>query len=117
MTWRRAQMVLLSAQGMDVVGIAQVMFTSPDRVRDVLHNLNSDGFDSVVPTYGGGRRSFTLPQRQIKKTALARPTDHGLPFWTMRMLACSPVHLFTRSGWVPPLGEICCPVLVHVTGR
>ena len=33
-TWRRAQMVLLSAQGMDVPQIAKVTFTSPDRVRD-----------------------------------------------------------------------------------
>jgi hypothetical protein len=31
-TWRRAQMVLLSAQGMDVAMIAEVTFTSPDRV-------------------------------------------------------------------------------------
>ena len=34
-TWRRAQMVLLSAQGMDVPAIAHVTFTSTDRVRDV----------------------------------------------------------------------------------
>jgi hypothetical protein len=31
MTWRRAQMILLSAQGMDPAKIAQVTFTSPDR--------------------------------------------------------------------------------------
>jgi hypothetical protein len=30
-TWRRAQMVLLSAQGMDVAGIAKVALTSQDR--------------------------------------------------------------------------------------
>jgi transposase len=86
-TWRRAQMVLLSAQGMDVTGIAKVTFTSPDRVRDVIHNFNSDGFDSLQPRYGGGRPpKFTLPQRQeIKKIALARPTDHGLPFSTWRL--------------------------------
>jgi hypothetical protein len=29
--WRRAQMVLLSAQGMDVPAIAKVAFTSPDQ--------------------------------------------------------------------------------------
>ncbi len=90
-SWRRAQMVLLSAQGMAVAGIAKVTFTSPDRVRDVLHNFNTDGFDSLVPKYGGGRPpKFTLPQRQqIKKTALARPTDHGLPFstWSLPKLA------------------------------
>jgi hypothetical protein len=32
-TWRRAQMVLLSAQGMDVAAIAGVAFASEDRVR------------------------------------------------------------------------------------
>ncbi len=90
-TWRRAQMVLLSAQGMDVPAIAKVTFTSPDRVRDVLHNFNGDGFESLLPKYGGGRPpKFTLPQRQqIKKLALARPTDHGLPFstWSLPKLA------------------------------
>ena len=81
-TWRRAQMVLLSAQGMDVARIAEVAFTSPDRVREVLHNFNDDGFESLYPRYAGGRPpTFTLPQRQqIKKIALARPTDHDLPF-------------------------------------
>ena len=90
-TWRRAQMVLLSAQGMDVPMIAKVTFTSADRVRDVLHNFNADGFDSLKPKYAGGRPpKFTLPQRQeIKKTALARPVDHGLPFstWSLSRLA------------------------------
>jgi len=47
-TWRRAQMVLLSAQGMEVT------FTSTDRVRDVIHNFNTDGFDSLYPKYKGG---------------------------------------------------------------
>jgi hypothetical protein len=37
-TWRRAQMVLLSAQGMAVAEIAEVTFTSADRVRDVIHD-------------------------------------------------------------------------------
>jgi transposase len=90
-TWRRAQMVLLSAQGMDVAQIAEVAFTSPDRVREVPHNFNEDGFDSVYPKYAGGRPpTFTLPQRQaIKKIALARPEDHGLPFstWSLSKLA------------------------------
>ena len=35
-TWRRAQMVLLSAQKMPVAKIAEVTFTGPDRVRDVI---------------------------------------------------------------------------------
>jgi transposase len=90
-TWRRAQMVLLSAQGMDVAQIANVAFTSPDRVRAVLHNFNEDGFDSLVPRYAGGRPpTFTLPQRrEIKKIALSRPADHDLPFstWSLSKLA------------------------------
>ena len=90
-TWRRAQMVLLSAQGMDVAQIAQVAFTSPDRVRAVIHNFNDDGFDSLVPKYAGGRPpTFTLPERrEIKKIALSRPVDHGLPFstWSLTKLA------------------------------
>jgi hypothetical protein len=45
-TWRRAQMVLLSAQGLDVAAIARVAFTSEDRVRDVIRNFNTDGFSS-----------------------------------------------------------------------
>src|SRR5215212_1422093 len=90
-TWRRAQLVLLSAQGMAVPQIAEVTFTSADRVRDVIHNFNADGFDSLKPRYAGGRPpKFTLPQRrEIKKIALSRPADHGLPFptWSLSKLA------------------------------
>jgi len=46
-TWRRAQMVLLSAQGMDATAIAKVAFNSQDRVRDVIRNFNADGFSSL----------------------------------------------------------------------
>ena len=84
-------MVLLSAQGMDVAAIAGVAFTSEDRVRDVIHNFNTDGFSSLYPKYRGGRApKFTLPQRrEIKKIAKSRPADHGLPFstWSLSKLA------------------------------
>jgi transposase len=90
-TWRRAQMVLLSAQGMDAAGVARVAFTSEDRVRDVIRNFNSDGFASLYPKYKGGRPpKFTLPQRrEIKRAAVSRPADHGLPFsaWSLSKLA------------------------------
>jgi len=89
--WRRAQMVLLSAQGMDVAQIAKVAFTSADRVREVIHNFNDDGFASLDAKYAGGRPpKFTLAQRQqIKKLALSRPVDHDLPFstWSLAKLA------------------------------
>jgi transposase len=90
-TWRRAQMVLWSAQGMDVALIADLSFTSLDRVRDVLHNFNADGFASLQPKYAGGRPpKFTVEQRtSITQVALARPADHGLPFstWSLSKLA------------------------------
>ena len=89
--WRRAQIVLWSAQRMDVPTIAGIAFTSEDRVREVIHNFNADGFDSLAPKYSGGRPpKFTLPERQnIKKIALSRPVDHGLPFstWSLSKLA------------------------------
>ncbi len=89
--WRRAQMVLLSAQGMSVAQIAEVAFTSQDRVRAVLHNFNDDGFASLEAKYAGGRPpKFTLPERrEVKKIALSRPVDHGLPFstWSLAKLA------------------------------
>ena len=98
-TWRRAQMVLLSAQRMPVAKIAEVTFTSSDRVRDVLHNFNADGFDSLYPRYAGGRPpKFTLPQRQqIKQIALSRPADHDLPFsaWSLSKLA----DFLVAEGW------------------
>jgi transposase len=90
-TWRRAQMVLLSAQGMDVPAIAKVAFTSEDRVRDVIRNFNADGFGSLYPRYKGGRPpKFTLGQRrEIKKIAKAKPAEYDLPFcaWSLSKLA------------------------------
>jgi transposase len=90
-TWRRAQMVLLSAQGMNAAAIAEVAFTSEDRVRDVIRSFNADGFSSLYPKYKGGHPpKFTLPQRrEIKKTARSKPAEHGLPFsaWSLSKLA------------------------------
>src|SRR5450631_4119522 len=90
-TWRRAQMVLLSAQGMDVPAIAKVAFTSEDRIRDVIGNFNADGFASLYPKYKGGHPpKFTLSQRrEIKKIAKSKPAEHDLPFstWSLAKLA------------------------------
>jgi hypothetical protein len=74
-TWRRAQMVLLPAQGM-AAGIAKVAFTSEDRVRDVIRNFNADGFGSRYPRYRGRRapkftsrtRGGVGGQRQAQRT-------------------------------------------------
>ncbi|MGW3418262.1 IS630 family transposase [Streptomyces phaeochromogenes] len=90
-TWRRAQMVLLSAQGMLVDNIATVTFTSPDRVRNVMHNFNVDGFEAPYPKYRSGRpKTFTLlERREIKKIAKSKPAERSLPFstWSLVKLA------------------------------
>jgi transposase len=72
-TWRRAQMVLFSAQAMDVPQISRVTFTSEERVRDVIHNLNADAFESLYPRYKGGRQpKFSEAQRERSSGSLSR---------------------------------------------
>src|SRR5450755_2619453 len=75
--WRRAQIVLPSAQHMDVPALAKIAFTSQDRVREVIHNFNRDGFDSLAPKYSGGRPpKFTVPRtrRSERSPSVVRPT-------------------------------------------
>ena len=74
-TWRRAPDRVVVSAGDERPKIAELAFTSENRVREVIHNFNDDGFDSLYPRYSGGRPPrFTLPQRrQIKKVALSRP--------------------------------------------
>ena len=90
-TWRRAQIVLWSAQGMDVGQVAPLAFSSEDRVREVIRNFNEDGFESLYPRYGGGRPPrFSAAQRaEVKRIAVGRPADCGLPFstWSLAKLA------------------------------
>jgi hypothetical protein len=65
-----------------------VTFSSADRVRNVIHGFNADGFESLYPKYQGGRpRTFTLPERrEIKEIAKSKP-------W----IACSPNARRTRA--------------------
>ncbi|CAM5703362.1 Transposase OS=Streptomyces canus OX=58343 GN=AQJ46_26985 PE=4 SV=1 [Streptomyces canus] len=115
-TWRRAQMVLLSAQGMSVAKIAEVSFTSADRVRDVIHNFNTDGFDSLYPKYSGGRpKAFTPPERrEIKKIAKSKPTEHDLPFstWSLSNLA----DFLVAEGVVDDIGHEGLRILLREEG-
>lgn len=58
-------------------------FTSEERVRDVIHNFTTDGFDSLTPKYAGGRpHKFDPPTRaEIARIALTQPKTLGKP-WT-----------------------------------
>jgi hypothetical protein len=64
-TWRWAQMVLLSAQGMDAAAIAKVAFTSEDRVRDVIRNFTAEAAGPSLP--GSAWLSFMVPPRWCPK--------------------------------------------------
>ena len=92
-------MVLWSAQGMSVAQISGLAFTSEDRFRDVLHNFNADGFESLYPRYAGGRPPvFTLAQRrEIKKLAKSKPADHGLPL--SRPSLAKLADFLVAGGW------------------
>ena len=46
-TWRRRQIVLLSARGISAVAISEVVFTDPDTAREVIHHFNRGGFDAL----------------------------------------------------------------------
>jgi len=109
-------MVLWSAQGRDVPAIAKVAFTSHDRVRDVLHNFNLDGFDALYPRYAGGRPpTFTLPQRrQIKQVGLSRPVDHNVPLstWSLAKLA----DFLVAEGVVDDISHEGLQLLLHEEG-
>lgn len=90
-TWRRAQIVLWAAQGYPVSRIAEIGFTSEDRVREVIHNFNRDGFDSLTPKYAGGRpvKFDETTRAEMVRVALTRPKTLGRPYtrWSLTKLA------------------------------
>jgi transposase len=115
-TWRRAQMVLLPAQGMDAAAIARVAFTSEDRVRDVIRNFNADGFSSLYPKYEGGRPpKFTLPRRrEIKKIAKSEPVEYDLPFSTWSR--AKPAGFLVAEGVVDDISHEGLRALLRAEG-
>jgi transposase len=90
-TWRRAQIVLWAAQGYPVARIAEIGFTSEDRVREVIHNFNRDDFESLTPKYAGGRPHKFDPETraEIVRVALTQPKTVGKPYtrWSLTKLA------------------------------
>src|SRR3989337_1044563 len=101
-TWRRAQIVLWAAQGYAVGRIAEIGFTSEDRVREVIHNFNRDGFSSLSPKYAGGRpHKFDHATRaELPRVALtgwvSRPAERTIS------PAVSPTVNASPTSWV------CC---------
>lgn len=82
--------VLSSAGGNTVPVIAQLVQTSQDRVREMIHRFNEMGMASLDPQWAGGRpRQITTEDREfIVETAKTRPEKLGSPFtrWSIRKL-------------------------------
>ena len=118
-TWRRAQMVLLAAQAMPVSQIAKVTFTSQDRVRDVIHNFNADGFDALYPRYRGGRPpTFTpagdhrsSPSRSGRRSRRRRWPDRPITACRSRPGACTswPTSWSPRGWSRTSATRVCAP--------
>lgn len=88
--YRRAMVVLASAGNNTVEVIAQLVQTSPDRVREMIHRFNELGMASLDPQWAGGRprRITTEDEDFIVATAKQRPEKAGRPFshWSIRKL-------------------------------
>ncbi len=101
---------------MDVPAIAEVAFTSEDRVRDVIRNFNAGGFGSLYPRYKGGRPpKFTLAQRrEIKKITKAKPAGYDLPFstWSLARLA----DFLVAGGWTGDISHEGLRMLLREEG-
>jgi len=88
--WRRAVVVHASAGGNTVAVIAELVATSEDRVREMIHRFNDKGMASLDPQWAGGRprRITTDDEAFIVETANQRPETLGRPFtrWSIRKL-------------------------------
>jgi transposase len=82
----------------------------------VIHNFNTDGFDSLYPKYKGGRpKTFTLPERrEIKKIAKSKSAEHDLPFstWSLTKLA----DLLVAEGVVDDISHEGLRILLRAAG-
>ena len=101
MTWRRAQIVLLSAQGMDVAGIAKVAFTSENRVRDVICKFKPPGSILCIRGTGGGRPpKFTLGRCSICPSAALGTAALGSKMALVKMALRSDIRSTTSNKCV-----------------
>ena len=80
--WRRATVVLALAGGNSVSVVAELVQTSEDRVREMIHRFNELELVSLDPQWAGGRPRLitTIDRELIVKTAKKRPRSFGQPF-------------------------------------
>jgi len=90
-TRQRAMILLASATEMSAPEIARALITDESQVREVIHDFNERGFESLRPNWRGGRpRRITDDERaRIVTVAGARPDAQGLPLtrWSLPRLS------------------------------
>jgi transposase len=113
-TRQRAMILLASNTLMSAPEIARMLMTDESHVRNVIHDFNRNGFDSLRPRFGGGRprRISSDDEQRIVAVAGARPQALGVPYtrWSLAKLSrylgeqgiqVSPAHLariLARNG-------------------
>ena len=68
---------------MPAMRIAEVVFTDPDTMREVIHNFNRDGFEALYSRYRGGRREESSGRHEAPP---AYPTV-ALARWSLHLRA------------------------------
>lgn len=89
--YERYRVVMEAAQGRSVPEIADRLGVHFTTVYDWLHRFNREGFAHFEDAPNPQGRPSSLSSRQVRRliaTALARPTDLGLPFtsWSVAKL-------------------------------
>ncbi|EQD74553.1 transposase, partial [mine drainage metagenome] len=111
--FKRAQIVLASAQGFSPPKISLIALMSEDYIREVILAFNEHGMAMLQPKWGPGRPpKFTEEQRKaLVDLALSRPKDLGLPYaqWSLSRLREQAV----ARGLVESISEEWLRVILH----
>lgn len=104
-TWRRALVVLMSAQRRSPAEIADAIDAKEGWVRGIIHAFNDAGIDALRPKWRGGRpRSITEDMRaRIVEVAKTAPQLVGDPYthWSLSKLA----SYLVKAGIVPTISK------------
>jgi transposase len=103
--YKRALVVLTSAQGIPIANIASRQMLSREYVRRIVHRFNDEGLASLRPGYDRGGRPKEIPpevRSVIAEFATMPPSILGCPFrrWSLRKLR----WLLIRRGIVKTIG-------------
>lgn len=103
--YKRALVVLTSAQGLSIPEIAGHQLLSREYVRRIIHQFNADGLSSLRPRYDRGGRPREIPpevRSLIAEYATMPPRIVGCPFtrWSLRKLQ----RFLVKRGVVKAIG-------------